>query len=212
MEEIKVYWNNKFIKKKDFWGKSESLAAQETLKFLSKINLNKGALLDVGCGYGRDSIFFQNKGYDVVGIDFSEEAIKLGNEMYPGVKLEQNDMEMLDYKMASFDIIFGNFFLHLFVNLEKRRSLAKICYDLLKPRGYFFHSVASIDDSDYAKGQKISENLVINDRGVKKYYYSKDILKKEFDFFNILEINELIEKHTHDSPHEHRSFLIICQK
>ncbi|NLA51518.1 MAG: class I SAM-dependent methyltransferase [Alcaligenaceae bacterium] len=33
-------------------------------------------LFDVGCGSGRDSLAFKNKGYEVVAIDYSEELVK----------------------------------------------------------------------------------------------------------------------------------------
>jgi len=33
---------------------------------------------DWGCGYGRDSLYFLELGFDVIGIDVSNEAIALG--------------------------------------------------------------------------------------------------------------------------------------
>lgn len=34
------------------------------------------SILDLGCGVGRDSIFFYKNGYDVTALDSSEEALK----------------------------------------------------------------------------------------------------------------------------------------
>ena len=36
----------------------------------------KGFLLDLGCGSGRDSAYFNSKGYSVVSMDGSEEMVK----------------------------------------------------------------------------------------------------------------------------------------
>lgn len=40
------------------------------------VTLSKGKILDVGCGAGSHSLYLQQKGYDVVSIDISPNAIK----------------------------------------------------------------------------------------------------------------------------------------
>ena len=41
------------------------------------VELQEGArILDVGCGSGRDTLAFKNKGYQVDAIDYSEELVK----------------------------------------------------------------------------------------------------------------------------------------
>ena len=49
-------------------------------KFLKYIPPN-GTILDVGCGSGRDSLYFLNKGYNVISLDASEEMVKLSSEL-----------------------------------------------------------------------------------------------------------------------------------
>ncbi|HDO42228.1 MAG TPA: methyltransferase domain-containing protein [Candidatus Bathyarchaeota archaeon] len=44
---------------------------QEAMKFI------RGRVLDIGCGAGRHSIYLQNKGFNVIGIDISPLAIKV---------------------------------------------------------------------------------------------------------------------------------------
>src|SRR5438552_1546934 len=41
------------------------------------IEFVKGKVLDVGCGAGRHSLYLQEKGFDVTGIDNSPDAIKV---------------------------------------------------------------------------------------------------------------------------------------
>jgi len=44
-------------------------------KFIGRLSGKK--ILDVGCAQGRDSCYFSEKGYDVLGIDLTPEFIKL---------------------------------------------------------------------------------------------------------------------------------------
>jgi 2-polyprenyl-3-methyl-5-hydroxy-6-metoxy-1,4-benzoquinol methylase len=39
-----------------------------------------GRILDAGCGVGRDTLAFADRGYDVVAIDASEEMVRLARE------------------------------------------------------------------------------------------------------------------------------------
>ncbi|RVU81280.1 class I SAM-dependent methyltransferase [Leucothrix sargassi] len=51
------------------------------LEYLPKTQLsNQQKILDVGCGSGRDSVFFANKGFEVVAIDGSKSLIELAQQ------------------------------------------------------------------------------------------------------------------------------------
>jgi SAM-dependent methyltransferase len=67
------------------WGFSPS----PTARILSKAILDgnpprseRVEIVDWGCGYGRDSLYFLELGFDVIGIDLSEKAISLAREAY----------------------------------------------------------------------------------------------------------------------------------
>jgi len=77
MKKIKLieYWN-KFYDKKII--NKESTFAKFTYK---KIKKQKGKILDIGCGNGRDSFFFNQKGYNVTGIDISKKAIQKNSKI-----------------------------------------------------------------------------------------------------------------------------------
>ena len=70
-KKIISYWNSYYNKKIKF---KESSFARFVFKFIS--GSKKKKLIDIGCGNGRDSIFFSKKGYTVTGIDISKTAIK----------------------------------------------------------------------------------------------------------------------------------------
>ena len=75
------------------------------------IDLVKGRVLDVGCGAGRHSLYLQQKGYDVVGIDTSPSALKVC-KLRGLKKARLMSVENLKFKPGTFDTVImlgGNF-------------------------------------------------------------------------------------------------------
>lgn len=62
-------------------------------------------ILDVGCGPGHYSQYFYSSGFDVTGIDFSEEMIAIAREHYSGIDFMLQDMRELDFGDNSFDAL-----------------------------------------------------------------------------------------------------------
>jgi len=85
----------------------------------------KGRVLDIGCGAGRHSLYLQNKGFDVLGIDISPLAIKVC-KLRGLKKAEVMSIEDINFEPNSFDtmLMLGNNF-NLFGNFEKGRKLLK---------------------------------------------------------------------------------------
>ena len=65
-------------------------------KFLRHIPDN-GTILDVGCGSGRDSLYFLEKGYIVTSVDASEEMVRLSSEL-TGQKSHCMNMQDIEFK------------------------------------------------------------------------------------------------------------------
>lgn len=53
---------------------------QSTFVRLTEAGRIEGRVLDVGCGTGTEAIYLAEQGYEVVGVDFSAEAIEQANE------------------------------------------------------------------------------------------------------------------------------------
>ena len=71
------YWNN-YYKTNTPGTIAESNFAEFVLPFLSAHK----SIIDLGCGNGRDSIFFLKKKLKVTGVDMSSQAISQLNEKY----------------------------------------------------------------------------------------------------------------------------------
>jgi ubiquinone/menaquinone biosynthesis C-methylase UbiE len=75
---------------------------------------NGAKVLDVATGTGKQAFAFARKGYQVTGIDLSEEMLQIARRKnkYPGVKLETGDATSLPYDNDHFDITCISYALH----------------------------------------------------------------------------------------------------
>ena len=96
----------------------------------------KGRVLDIGCGAGRHSLYLQNRGFDVLGIDNSPLAIKVCK--LRGLKKARvmSIDEIGKFAPNSFDtvLMLGNNF-GLFGSLQKAKELLKKLYEITSPKG-----------------------------------------------------------------------------
>ena len=67
------YWNGLYTKN-DYFGIGPTILAIHAKKILDEYSLKN--ILELGCGQGRDSIYFAKLGYSIIASDISENAIK----------------------------------------------------------------------------------------------------------------------------------------
>ena len=82
---------------KDFFSQTINVDMQNVYQpFLENLPKGKQAILDVGCGSGRDSVFFANQGFDVTDIDGSQNLIDLAKETDNRVNWQCMTFEEID--------------------------------------------------------------------------------------------------------------------
>ena len=82
---------------KDFFSQTINVDMQNVYQpFLENLPKGKQAILDVGCGSGRDSVFFANQGFDVTAIDGSQNLIDLAKETDNRVNWQCMTFEEID--------------------------------------------------------------------------------------------------------------------
>lgn len=113
------------IAEKNIIKKKPSPMCYEILKILP--HDKKVKLLDIGCGEGRNAIFFARNGYEVCAFDLSrngiEKTIKYANDI--GVKINAFVSNILEYRLTEkFDILFSTGSLHYIPN-ELRNAIFK---------------------------------------------------------------------------------------
>jgi 2-polyprenyl-3-methyl-5-hydroxy-6-metoxy-1,4-benzoquinol methylase len=94
-----------------------------------------GRLLDLGCGSGRDSLYFKNLGFEVTAIDGSEELCKLAS-LYTGLDVKCMRFDELR-EIGYYDGIWASASL---LHVDKRFLIyvLKRTRDALKQSGYMY--------------------------------------------------------------------------
>jgi tellurite methyltransferase len=96
-----------------YWGIVPSKMCLRVLDLLPPSSHLK--LLDIGCGEGKDSIFFARNGYEVTAFDISDAGIEKTKRLADkvGVPVKVFKADILDYRLdTSFDILFSSGVLH----------------------------------------------------------------------------------------------------
>jgi SAM-dependent methyltransferase len=105
-------------------------------------------VLDLGCGDGSTSLFFAQRGANVVAVDMSEVAINSlsqfcqENQINNITPIKCSAFDILDF--APFDLVFGSLILH---HLEPFEDFSKILRNSIAPGGKaFFHENNAFSD------------------------------------------------------------------
>lgn len=138
------------------------------------------AILDVGCGPGGKSKYFAEKGFDVTGIDFSEEMIRLAKEQVPEGKFFVKDVKQPLGFENSFDGVFAQAVL-LHIPKNEVIGVLKNITAPLKSGGHFYAAVKEL-----RQGNKDEEMIKENNYG---YEY-----ERFFSYFTLEELKSYVEK------------------
>lgn len=93
-------------------------------------------ILDVGTGTGKQAFAFAKRGHEVIGIDFSEDMLKVANKKnkYINVKFALADATTLPFDDDSFDVSCASFTLHDMLSTIRERAIKELAR-VTKPTG-----------------------------------------------------------------------------
>ena len=90
-------------------------------------------ILDLGCGTGHLTAHIAKSGAEVVGIDSSEDMVRVASQNYPNILFEVADARSLPY-VAEFDAVFSNAVLHW---IRPPEAVIESVWCALRPGGRF---------------------------------------------------------------------------
>jgi cyclopropane fatty-acyl-phospholipid synthase-like methyltransferase len=103
--------------------------------FYESLDIEKGKLLDLGCGAGEPfARFFIDHGWKVTGVDFSKQMLKLASKYVPEMQTIQADMCEIEFESNQFDAITVIYSLFHVLSNDHAALFDKF-YQWLRPKG-----------------------------------------------------------------------------
>ena len=176
------YWKDKWLARPSDPTNNFAVRAHKLIK-TKKLK----TLLDLGCGDGRDSVYFFDKGLKVTAVDFSVSGIKKLKEKNSNINCVLGDIRKIKLKENSFDIIYAHLSLHYFDDKTTNNVFAKL-HNALKKKGLIFIKCKSVDDDLFGQGQKVAENMY--KKGHIRHFFSKEYMMEKLKNFKIIKISK----------------------
>jgi tellurite methyltransferase len=108
------------------------------------------AVLDAGCGGGRNLVYVLRSGYEVFAVDQSAEAVAQVRALaarlaprLPETNFRAEAVERMSFEGASFDLVISSAVLHFARNEEQWWHMVREMWRVLVPGGLFFARLAS---------------------------------------------------------------------
>ncbi len=145
-----------------------SIWTKQLEEFKKRISGKK--VLEIGCGFGRDSINFSD--YEYVGIDASPKMIESAKKKYPNMDFRLMDFYKLDFSHNSFDGVLAIASL-LHIPKKEIKEVIQSIIKLLKSNGV---------------------GLITMRKGEGEGWREKSASKRYFAFYQIEEFKKILEE------------------
>lgn len=176
MDNNLQYYNINAI---EFYNSTVNVDMQEAYERFQKYLPAGSAILDLGCGSGRDSLHFIKKDYNVTAIDGSYELCKLASKLI-GQTVINKDFSQILY-VNTFHGIWANASL-MHMPAKELQNYMKYLHAALKPHGFIYMSFKHVSKDVEKDGRNFTAMSSKRFRGlnlneifeIKEIWISKD--------------------------------------
>lgn len=192
-------WAREYVRKPDeyIWGLSPSAFAREVRALLPA----GGRVLELGCGEGRDSVYFATCGCDVTGVDVSAAGLGKAERLARahGVKVHWVCGDAAhDIPAGLFDLVYSCGAIHYVPRRRRARLFARL-KARTRPAGYHAHVVFTDGRIYVEKGERID-------------YFADGELAHAYGDWLILRCKSMLIRCAQDGvPHRHSVQQLIAQ-
>ncbi|MGI0129311.1 MAG: class I SAM-dependent methyltransferase [Thermoplasmata archaeon] len=175
----RAFWRARYAEDPAFFGDRESDFAAWCVPILRE-QANIKDVVDLGCGYGRDTRFLTAQGFRVRGVDIAgarnPSAPRSGGEGPPCEFIEADALEFLRQRSPqSVDAVYSNMLFNMDYTEEEHRELMAAIHRVLRGGGLHLYSARSTSDSWYGRGKKLGpDTFDPAPHGTSMHYFSEE--------------------------------------
>lgn len=191
------HWEDSFARMPRMFGDAPSEAAQKAAELFKKEG--KTSLLELGCGQGRDTLFFAEAGFQVRALDYSsrgigdirDRAARAG--LSASIESMQHDIRRpLPFEDNSFDACFSHMLYCMALTITELEFLTGEIRRVLKPGGLNIYTVRHTGDAHYGDGIHRGEDMY-EMNGYIVHFLSREKVERLSAGFDVADISEFEE-------------------
>jgi len=192
---LREVWNEAYSNDGSFFGEEPSTFALLSCQYFKERGMNK--VLELGCGQGRDALFFASQGIAVKALDYSSVAIDVARtkakERALPVDATVHDVRRpLPFGNDEFDAVYSHMFFSMLFTWSELKFIFQELRRVLKGKGLNFFSVRNNNDRFYREG-KAADDGIYDVNGFQIRFFDRHDVESMMEGFQILEIKEAHE-------------------
>ena len=134
-------------------------------------------MVELGCGNGRDAVFFAGQGLHITALDSSQVAISqlqgrgLANATFLCGDFVNSDIHCPD----SYDYAYSRFTIHT-INRDQEQVLLNNVFRSLRPGGKLFIEVRGVNDPLFGKGKQVGHNAFFYNNHYRRFVVMDELV------------------------------------
>jgi SAM-dependent methyltransferase len=190
-------WQDTFSEIPEMFGPEPSDPARKTLELLKRKGITR--LLELGCGQGRDTIYFAQNGFTVYALDYSALGLEAINKKAQELGLSHliatithNVRNALPFADETFDACYSHMLFCMALTNSELVFLAQEIRRVLKPDGLNIYTVRHTGDPYYGIGIYRGEDMYeVEDFIV--HFFNMEQVQKLAKGYEIVDVDEFEE-------------------
>ena len=204
MDRENVY-DQRYAGEEFYWGKKPSTMCSRVVEMMEPGADFRPRLIDLGCGEGRDIVYFARYGFEVVGIDLSlpglEKAKQYAEEA--GVHVETIHTDIVDYEPEeTYDVVFSTGAMQ-YLPPEVRERKFQSYKEQTSPNGINVHSVF-VDKPFLPPAPDVEASA--------HFFKSGELLRYYWDWEILYCAEQIFDCKSSGVPHKHAICRMIARK
>ena len=190
-------WESTYSEEPYLYGENPSYAARKAALLFMEDGAEK--ILELGCGHGRDTLYFARKGNAVHAVDFSGTAVEAMMKRARELSLAESITGLchdvrksFPFENNSFDGCYSHMLCCMALTTAQLECLFEEIRRMLKPNGLNILTVRNTKDPHYGKGVHRGEDMYESD-GFIVHFFSDEKIAQLAKGCRILSVEEFEE-------------------